>query len=277
MSSSGSCGGRLQNSVFGSTVSWYQDRCVGCWAMAVRRSASASSRLCCGQAVHQVQIEVVKAGGTRHVGGADGLVAIVDAPQRLELVGLEALHADRQAIDAELAIVAKLGLLEGTRIGFQSDLDVIGEADPSLQPGEDALQRRRAEQAWRAAAEEDRCQPAPLHLFDILIQVGQQCVDIGGFRQLGAGGVGIEVAVRAFAHAPGDVHVRRQWRQRVERRRLVLPGYRSGCRVGGNDHAMPRRCLSSDMARARWLSWFFSAAGSSALEQSHSGTQNSGS
>lgn len=31
------------------------------------------------------------------------------------------------------------------------------------------------------------------------------------------------------------------------------------------------------MARARWLSWFFCAAGSSALEQSHSGTQNSGS
>ncbi|MCY1180979.1 hypothetical protein D9M73_214570 [compost metagenome] len=43
MSSSGSNGGWFQNTVFGSRVSWYQDRCVGFSAMAWRRSPRASS------------------------------------------------------------------------------------------------------------------------------------------------------------------------------------------------------------------------------------------
>src|SRR5690606_41133074 len=104
--------------------------------------------------MHQVEVEVVETGGARHVGSADGLVAIVDAPQRLELVLLEALHADGQAIDAEAAIAPELGLLEGAGVGFQGDFDVRRERDTPLyalkQPGEGAV----GKQAGCAATEE---------------------------------------------------------------------------------------------------------------------------
>ena len=70
-----------------------------------------------GQAVHQVEVEIVEAGGARHIGSADCLVAIVDAPQRLELGFLKTLHADGQAIDAEAAIALEFGLLEGAGVG----------------------------------------------------------------------------------------------------------------------------------------------------------------
>lgn len=72
-----------------------------------------------GQAVHQVEVEVVEAGLARHVGGAHCLGAVVDAPQGLQLVGLEALHADGQAIDAEAPVVGELDLFEGAGIGFR--------------------------------------------------------------------------------------------------------------------------------------------------------------
>ena len=77
--------------------------------------------------MHQIQVEVVEAGGARHIGGADRLVAVVDTPHGLELGFLEALHADRQAVDAQAAVVAELRLLEGARVGFQGDLDIAGE------------------------------------------------------------------------------------------------------------------------------------------------------
>src|SRR3546814_13021631 len=68
----------------------------------------------------------------------------------------------------------------------------------------------RSKQAWRTAAEEDRTQAAVPDVLKIRAKIGQQRGDIGVFGQFGSGRVGIEVAVRAFAHAPGYMYVRRQ-------------------------------------------------------------------
>ena len=119
-------------------------------------------------------------------------------------------------------------------------------------------------QARRAAAKEDRTQLSVMYLRQISIEIGQQGVDVFFFRQVGPGGVGVEVAIRALLHAPGNVHIECKGRQRK-------------AAAGRGGHARPSRCFSKAIARARWLIWFFSAAGSSALEQSRSGTQNSGS
>ncbi|MNO85271.1 hypothetical protein D3C76_766420 [compost metagenome] len=203
----------------------------------------------------------------------------MDAAEGLELVGLEALHADGQAVDAEPAVVGELGLLEGAGVGFQGDLDVRLEADFPLQAFQNATQRGRGEQAGGAAAEEDRGQPAPMHMRQVCMQVGDQRGDVFVLRQLRPGGVGVEVAVRAFAHAPRDMHVGRQRRQsQAAGCRLQVVAFACGlkpaaCRPGHN----PNRCFSSAIARARWLMRFLSAGSSSALEHSRSGTQNSGS
>ncbi|MCY1411947.1 hypothetical protein D9M71_273430 [compost metagenome] len=166
-----------------------------------------------GQAVHQVEVEVVEPGIARHVGGANGLVTVVDAAQGFELGLLEALDADRQAIDAQLPVGFELLLLERSGVGFQGDLDVPGKRDALLHTHQQAAKGAGAEQARGAAAEEDRADRAAINGAQFLVQVGQQGIDVRFFRQLGGGGVGVEVAVRAFAHAPGDMDVQRQGRQ----------------------------------------------------------------
>src|SRR5690606_19386586 len=136
---------------------------------------------------------------------------------------LEALYADGQPVDAEAAVVTELGLLEGARIGLQGDFDVLGKAKAPLQPFENPAQCLGGKQAGRAATEENRAEPAALNLIEILVEIGQQRRDVFIFRQLRPGRMGIEVAVRALAHAPGDMHVGRQ-RWQLESLCLVLAG-----------------------------------------------------
>ncbi len=159
------------------------------------------------QAVHQVQVEVVETGPARHVGGANRFVAVVNAAQRLEFGFLKALNADRQPIDAQAAIGAELGLFEGAGVGFQGDLDVAGKADALFDALQQAPQRIGAEQARRTATKEDRLQLAAVDVRQVKVEVGEQGVDIFLFRQHRAGGVRVEVAVRAFAHAPRNMDV----------------------------------------------------------------------
>ncbi|MNZ88507.1 hypothetical protein D3C78_1074020 [compost metagenome] len=232
-----------------------------------------------GQAMHQVQVEVVEPGLTGHAGGTYRFIAVVDSSQGLEFLLLETLDTDRQAIDAQRPIGDELLLFEGARVGFQGNFDIAGERDALLHAFEQPAQCLGTEQARRAATEEDRAQFAAIDGMQVLVEVGQQGVDILFFRQHYACGVGVEVAIRAFAYAPRDVDVQRQGRQCWQR------GPRRGCgaaedqrrRGGVVGHFRLRRWRSNSIARARWLSWFFSVGPSSALEQSRSGTQNSGS
>jgi hypothetical protein len=83
-----------------------------------------------------------------------------------------------------------------------------GKRDALLDAFEQAAQRFGAEQARRAATEEDRADFTAVDGVQVLIEVGQQRVDV--WR--------VEVAIRAFAHAPRDVDVQRQGRQRRQRR-----------------------------------------------------------
>jgi hypothetical protein len=55
-------------------------------------------------------------------------------------------------------------------------------------------------------------------------RVAQQCIDVGLERQLALGLVRVEIAVRAFAHAPRQVHVQRQRRWHQSRWAVVVSG-----------------------------------------------------
>ncbi|MNI30002.1 hypothetical protein D3C73_838310 [compost metagenome] len=165
------------------------------------------------QAMHQVQVEVIEAGLPRHAGGTYGFVAIVNPAQGLEFFLLEALDADRQAVDPQFPVRHELVLLERTRIGFQRDFDVAGKGDALFDAFEQATQGIGTEQARRATTKEDRAQFTAMDGVQVLVEIGQQRVDILLFRQHRAGGVGVEVAIRAFAHTPRDVDVQRQGRQ----------------------------------------------------------------
>jgi hypothetical protein len=97
------------------------------------------------QAVHQVHVEVVEAGRAGHAGGAHRFVAVVDAPEGLKLGWLEALDADRQAVDAGLPIGLELSCsnvpgLASRVISMSRKRDALLDA-PSRRPSAPALNR----------------------------------------------------------------------------------------------------------------------------------------
>ena len=125
------------------------------------------------QGVHQVEVDVVEM-RLRNADRAARLFAVVNAAQRLQLRGIEALDADREAVDAASAVVAELGRFERAGIGFQRDFRIGGEIEPGAERRQQFLDRARGEQARRAAAEEYRIHaPAP-DLRQGELQVGDQ-------------------------------------------------------------------------------------------------------
>ena len=164
------------------------------------------------QGVHQVQIEIVEAGVAGVGGGAQGFLRPMDAAQRLQMPRIETLHSDRQPVDARRTEAGEAAGFQGAGVGFQSNLDVVAEAQPAPQPLEQGGVEVRAHQAGRAAADKDRLQGAAMHPVQVLVQVGEQGVQVGALRQLRLALMGVEVAVGAFAHAPGHVHIERQRR-----------------------------------------------------------------
>ena len=82
--------------------------------------------------------------------------------------------------------------------------------------GEQRVDRFRREQARRAAADEHAGQPPAPDRGQQRFEVEQQLLDVCLLRQLARALVRIEVAIRALAHAPRDVHVERERRQRLQ-------------------------------------------------------------
>jgi hypothetical protein len=141
----------------------------------------------------------------------------MDAAEPLQLVVVEALHAEGNAVDAGRQIAVETAVLDGAGIGFQRDLGIGSQRQALAYAIEQALDQLRREQAGRAAAEEhadyrpadagqafERC----AKIDTIGIQIGQQMVDVVGVRRrLAAQTMRVEIAIRAFLHAPRHVYV----------------------------------------------------------------------
>ena len=107
------------------------------------------------QRVHQVEVDVAE-DRERRFGGAPRLVGVVHAAERLQVLRVEALDAERQAVHAGRAIAGELLALERARIRFQRDLGVGRERHARANAREQPVDRRRGEEARRAAADEHR-------------------------------------------------------------------------------------------------------------------------
>ncbi len=204
------------------------------------------------QRVHEIEVHVAE---ERHrgFGGRCRFVGIVHAPERHELTGREALHAEREAIDAGLAKARELVALEGPRIRFERDLGIGLQRHPRADAREQTIDRRGREQARRAATDEDADHPAAPDAGQRELEVAQQGVDIGTFGQrfrAAADLVRVEVAVRALAQAPRHVHVERERRECGEVR---LVRRERDARRPGVHGALLRCGASSGRARAAAL------------------------
>ena len=222
------------------------------------------------QRVHQVEVDVGVAGILRGFHRGLGLAGRVDAAQPLQLVVVEALHAERDAIDAGGKVAVEAAVLDRAGVGFQGDLGIRGQRQALSHAVEQAGDQFRREQAGRAAAEKhtDYRPVDPRATFQrrgevraVGIEVGQQMIDVVGVRRrFAAQTVRVEVAVRALLHAPRHVDVQRQrWREQAH-------AWRSS----------RNRSCSRASAWPRWLSRFFSASSISATLCSWPSGRNTG-
>ena len=152
-----------------------------------------------GDAIDEVEREVVKAGAAQ---GADGSADVVRACaplERLEQVRLEALRAERDAVDALLAEQCCQGRRERLRICLD------GRLGGGRKRGEQPRERRGLREGGRAATEEDgldliREQTA------LQLQFPEQRVDVAAVVAVVAGD-GDEVAVAAAVRTEREVDV----------------------------------------------------------------------
>ena len=130
-----------------------------------------------GQCVHQVEVEGRKVAG-RRLGRRDRLGPVVHPTQRRKRPVIETLHAERQPIDAGLAESAKAFALERAGIGLQRHLGIDRHAQHRPYARQQPVDRLGREEAWGAAADEDRLQRSPPHHRQRRLQVRRQCLDV---------------------------------------------------------------------------------------------------
>ena len=169
-----------------------------------------------GQAVHQIEIEIVEAGFDGPFRRAPRFQLAVNATEPLQLRGIEALHANRQAIDAGLAKALELARFGGAGVGLHGDFDIAHEWQQRADTGQQSIHCVRREQRRRAATNENAVDASAPDPRQILLQITQQRVDVLRLRDLAFALMRIEIAIRAFAHTPGDVHVQRQGQRIAE-------------------------------------------------------------
>src|SRR5690606_36251425 len=121
-----------------------------------------------------------------------------------------------EAVDPGLAERREPRGIGGAGIRFERDLGVWGETRLGAHAVEQARDRGTREEARRAAAQKHGLDRPALRERYFRTQVAQQRVDVVDVAQRAARLVRIEVAVRALADAPRQVHVERERRQRLE-------------------------------------------------------------
>ncbi len=177
------------------------------------------------QRVHQVDVEVVVARILRHLHRALGLATVVDAAQSFQRGIIKALDAEAEAVHPGRAVTIKATVLGGARVGLQGDLGIRRKAQAGTGLLQEAVDRLGREQAGRAPPEEHAADhPAPDQR-QVLVEVAHQRIDVGIEGQLALGLVRVEVAVRALAHTPGQMHVQRQRRWHQTWRVVVAAGF----------------------------------------------------
>ena len=213
-SSTGCTGGAAANSVPGSMVRWYWDRCMGSRASAARTSDSASPRRLTRQRVHEVQIEIGQARGVQLLRGATGLVRRMDAAKGFQLPLIEALGSQRYPGNARGAILGETAALDGSRVGLERDLDVRRESDSRARMRQKVADGGGRKQAGRSAAQKNAASARPCDIRRLGVEITSQRVDVTLLGKFFPQRVRIEIAVRAFLHAPGKVRIQGERWQR---------------------------------------------------------------
>lgn len=144
------------------------------------------------------------------VDGVSRLSIVVDATERPQMSGVEALDAEQQQDDAGRAKAGEFPGCNGSRIGFERDLGTGQEGQTATQCGQELIEAGSREQTGCAATgKKALCTRRPQTSGSADSQVGDQRGEIVALGDRRLPGMRIEVTVGAFPHAPGHMHVQR--------------------------------------------------------------------
>ena len=190
-----------------------------------------------GQAVDEIEADVVKPGGAGIFHGHLHLVEAVAAADHFQDIIVGRLHADAQAVEARLVQGAQVVQADAVRIDLDRHLRALEQAAGGLDGVEQLDEARRAVKARRAAAEIHRVDvrrgDAPGALFDVLEQ-GVLIVR----HAVGRAGAGIKIAVAALARAKRDVDIDTETRFHRQLLTWGCPGRRSAAARGDRSDQM---------------------------------------
>ena len=185
---------------------------MGCSAIARSMSCSAIASVCPGSAYIRSRLKLSKPASCASFTAASACALSWMRPRRCRQPSSKLWMPKLNAVHAGGAIMLEAAMLGGAGIGFQRDLEVRCEAQARAGRLQERIDRFRREQRRRAAAEEHRVHGAAPCQRQVVVEVGDQCIDIGRERQRALRLVRIEIAIRTLAHAPGQVHVERERR-----------------------------------------------------------------
>lgn len=178
------------------------------------------------QAIHQIQIKPGESGLLCQDNGLMGLLRVMNPSQLLQMSGIKTLNPQRKPRDATGVKAAKLGIIDGARIGFQRDFQIRLTGNLPTDPVQQLLYGGWGEGAGSATAHKEAMHRAwPGQALPFPGQIGQQGRDIGRLRDGLADGVGIEIAIGTFAFTPRDVNIQRQ--RKINAVQWVLTAWRA--------------------------------------------------
>ena len=175
-----------------------------------------------GQGIHQIQIDVAETGVLSADHRRPSPLGVMDSAQALKAAIIETLHAETQAVHAGREITGEAVVFGGTGVAFQGDFAIRREAQPRIGHAQDLADGGAGKQAGRTAAEKHATDTATPNQRQVLLQIAGERRDVISYRQFTFMPMRVEIAVRAFLHAPRNMDVQRQ--RRRHQLRHVWPG-----------------------------------------------------
>ena len=139
---------------------------------------------------------------------------------------VQGLHAERDAVDAGLAIAAKTRRLDARRIGFERHLDLAIDRPDTRDRLEDRADRPRLHERGRAAAEEDAGHHAARRKLAHMGKLGLEGANEARLVGRRMAHMAVEIAIRAFGEAerPMDIDAEARITRGMRRRAGLLQG-----------------------------------------------------
>src|SRR5215207_4923369 len=129
--------------------------------------------------------------------------------ERLQRASIKALSSQRDAIDSCCRVFLEAAALDRAWIGLERDFKCFLDRKIAARGCEHPRDHFGVEQTRRSSPEEYADQRTAADMFGLGFNVAFQRFYIAILRQLAAQRVRIEIAVRAFAYTPWEVHVER--------------------------------------------------------------------